>query len=50
MSKGQGTQQEKLPRACYALTEGGIFLIRPPGQNPARKIRVLTELLIEHFG
>jgi DNA-binding transcriptional LysR family regulator len=36
--------------ARYPLTEGGIFLIRPPGQNPARKIRVLTELLIEHFG
>jgi DNA-binding transcriptional LysR family regulator len=34
----------------YPLTEAGIFLIRPPGQNPARKIRVLTELLIEHFG
>jgi hypothetical protein len=36
--------------ARYPLTEGGIFLIRPPGQNPARKIRVLAELLIEHFG
>jgi len=34
----------------YPLTEGGIFVVRPPGQHPARKIRVLTELLIEHFG
>jgi DNA-binding transcriptional LysR family regulator len=34
----------------YPLPKAGIFLIRPPGQNPARKIRVLTELLIEHFG
>jgi len=25
-------------------------VIRPPGQHPARKIRVLTDLLIEHFG
>ncbi|WP_068677885.1 MULTISPECIES: LysR family transcriptional regulator [unclassified Variovorax] len=26
----------------------GAYVIRPPGQHPARKIRVLTELLIEH--
>lgn len=26
----------------------GAYVIRPPGQNPARKIRVLTELLIEY--
>jgi DNA-binding transcriptional LysR family regulator len=26
---------------------GGIFVVRPPGQHPARKIRVLTELLAE---
>lgn len=34
----------------YPITEGGIFLVRPPSAHPARKIRVLTELLIEHFG
>ncbi len=28
----------------------GIFVIRPPGQHPLRKVRVLTELLIECFG
>jgi DNA-binding transcriptional LysR family regulator len=28
----------------------GAYVIRPPGQHPARKIRVLTELLIEYFG
>ncbi|MFD4841615.1 LysR family transcriptional regulator [Achromobacter sp. NPDC058515] len=28
----------------------GAYVIRPPGQHPARKIRVLTELLIEHCG
>ena len=27
----------------------GIFIVRPPGPQPARKIRVLTELLIECF-
>jgi len=34
----------------YPLTEVGIFVIRPPGHHPARKVRLLTELLIEHFG
>lgn len=27
----------------------GAYVIRPPGQHPARKIRVLTEMLIEYF-
>ncbi|WP_093206268.1 LysR family transcriptional regulator [Variovorax sp. YR750] len=26
----------------------GAYVIRPPGQHPARKVRVLTELLIEY--
>jgi DNA-binding transcriptional LysR family regulator len=34
----------------YPLPEAGLFIIRPPGHYPARKVRVLTELLIEHFG
>jgi DNA-binding transcriptional LysR family regulator len=34
----------------YPLTEIGIYNVRPPGHHPARKVRVLTELLIEHFG
>jgi DNA-binding transcriptional LysR family regulator len=34
----------------YPPPEGGIYVVRPPGQHPARKIRVLTELMIEHFG
>lgn len=34
----------------YPLPEAGIFVIRPPGQYPSRKIRVLTEMLIECFG
>ena len=33
----------------YPPPEGGIYVVRPPGQHPARKIRVLTELLIAHF-
>lgn len=27
----------------------GTYVVRPPGQHPARKVRVLTEMLIEHF-
>ncbi|RJE84580.1 LysR family transcriptional regulator [Paracoccus onubensis] len=27
----------------------GAYVIRPPGQHPARKVRILTEMLIEHF-
>jgi DNA-binding transcriptional LysR family regulator len=33
----------------YPPPVAGIFVVRPPGQNPARKIRVLTEMLIECF-
>jgi DNA-binding transcriptional LysR family regulator len=28
----------------------GIYVVRPPGQHPSRKVRVMTELLIERFG
>jgi DNA-binding transcriptional LysR family regulator len=34
----------------YPVPEAGVFLVRPPGAHPARKVRVLSELLIEHFG
>ena len=34
----------------YPLPEAGLYIIRLPGSHPARKVRVLTELLIEHFG
>jgi DNA-binding transcriptional LysR family regulator len=33
----------------YQPPELGIYVVRPPGQHPARKIRVLTEMLIECF-
>jgi DNA-binding transcriptional LysR family regulator len=33
----------------YPPPPAGAYLVRPPGQHPARKIRVLTELLIEYF-
>lgn len=37
-----------MPR--YPCRDLGIFVIRPPGAHPSRKIRVLTEMLIECFG
>ncbi|MFC3061391.1 substrate binding domain-containing protein [Paenirhodobacter populi] len=33
----------------YPPPKLGIYVVRPPGQHPARKIRVLTEMLIECF-
>lgn len=34
----------------YPPRPAGIYVVRPPGQHPARKIRALTEMLIECFG
>ncbi|MFN3498129.1 MAG: LysR family transcriptional regulator [Pannonibacter indicus] len=36
--------------AKYPPRPAGVYVIRPPGQHPARKIRALTEMLIECFG
>lgn len=33
----------------YRLPDVGIFVVRPPGQHLARKIRVLIELLVDKF-
>ncbi|MCW4461354.1 LysR family transcriptional regulator [Sphingomonas sp. BT-65] len=33
----------------YPPPPAGVYVVRPPGQHPARKIRVLTEMLIECF-
>lgn len=33
----------------YPPPPAGAYVVRPPGRYPARKVRVLTELLIEHF-
>jgi DNA-binding transcriptional LysR family regulator len=33
----------------YPPPPAGAYVVRPPGQHPARKVRVLTELLIECF-
>ena len=34
----------------YPVPTAGMFVVRPPGEHSTRKVRVLTELLIEHFG
>jgi DNA-binding transcriptional LysR family regulator len=34
----------------YPVPPAGAYVVRPPSQHPARKIRILTDLLIEHFG
>lgn len=33
----------------YPPPPAGIYVIRPPGQHPARKVRILTEMLIGCF-
>jgi DNA-binding transcriptional LysR family regulator len=43
-----GALVQVMPR--YPVPTAGIFVVRPPGQHPTRKVRALTELLIEHFG
>jgi DNA-binding transcriptional LysR family regulator len=43
-----GALVQIMPR--YPIPTAGIFIVRPPGQHSTRKVRVLTELLIEHFG
>jgi DNA-binding transcriptional LysR family regulator len=32
----------------YPAPTAGVYVVRPPGQHPVRKIRILTELLIEY--
>ncbi|ANL33884.1 LysR family transcriptional regulator protein [Rhizobium phaseoli] len=42
-----GTLVEVMTR--YPPPTAGIFVVRPPAQHPSRKVRVLTEMLIECF-
>jgi DNA-binding transcriptional LysR family regulator len=34
----------------YPAPEGGLYVVRPPGDHVPRKLRVLTDLLMERFG
>jgi DNA-binding transcriptional LysR family regulator len=33
----------------YPLPEAGMFVVRPPGDFPTRKVKVLTDILVEYF-
>ncbi|TPJ80994.1 LysR family transcriptional regulator [Mesorhizobium sp. B2-6-2] len=33
----------------YPVPPGAAYVVRPPGQHPTRKVRVLTEMLSEYF-
>lgn len=33
----------------YPVPPGAVYVVRPPGPHPTRKVRVLTEMLIEYF-
>lgn len=33
----------------FPVPPGAAYVVRPPGQHPTRKVRVLTEMLIEYF-
>ena len=33
----------------YPPPSAGAYVVRPPGQHPARKVRVLVEMLIDYF-
>ncbi|HEV7327696.1 MAG TPA: LysR family transcriptional regulator [Bosea sp. (in: a-proteobacteria)] len=33
----------------YPVPPGAVYVVRPPGQHPTQKVRVLTEMLIEYI-
>ena len=34
----------------FPVAPCGVYVVRPPGQHLARKVRVLTDLLVQHLG
>ena len=34
----------------HPIPEAGLYIVRPPGDHPPRKVRVLTDYLLEKFG
>jgi DNA-binding transcriptional LysR family regulator len=34
----------------YPPPDAGMYVVRPPGDSPPRKVRALTDILIEYFG
>jgi len=33
----------------YPIAEAGMYVVRPPSPHPSRKVRALTELLLQRF-
>ena len=33
----------------YPMPEAGLYVVRPPGEHPPRKVRVFTDFLVEHL-
>jgi DNA-binding transcriptional LysR family regulator len=34
----------------FPMPEAGLYVVRPPGDHPSRKVRVFTDLLVEKLG
>jgi DNA-binding transcriptional LysR family regulator len=34
----------------FPVPEAGLYVVRPPGSHPPRKVRVLIEIMVEKFG
>jgi DNA-binding transcriptional LysR family regulator len=34
----------------YPPPDAGLYVVRPPGDLPPRKVRMLTDILLEYFG
>ena len=34
----------------YPMPEAGLYVVRPPGSHPPRKVRTLIEIMVERFG
>lgn len=48
---GEAIRAGRLQHALwhYSLPESGLYVVRPPGAYVPGKVRVLTDLLVEHF-
>ena len=33
----------------YPMPEAGLYVVRPPGEHPPRKVRVFTDFLVEQL-
>ena len=33
----------------YPMPEAGLYVVRPPGDHPSRKVRMFTDMLVERL-